>query len=356
MTINMKKYTFTQLGLAAAVALIAGLFIGLAISGFRIPADNLSGTIGKVDRYRNVQVTDDDILLRNELAEDTVKRNQYEKYLMYYYYQSLKTAYDVEQVISKTKEVPAFADVNGQFLNALDKTGSSIEKARMDILIALNLIMVIDDNPNVPIIDFLNKANNGIARLRSYDQLLLDYMNTMAVYMDAHPGLDLQSLKDAHDILSINVMQSAILTQNKPILNYLDKKKLRNDEEGAKELIGGFVMNSFVASQVLSDFETISGAINSSNKLGSIGPYMNSSISSQQLDISIFNSQQLAAVTLSVQTLDNSINSQNFFQSSISTGFSSNQSLNAINSQTLLNSDVLNLINAINSTQLGFYQ
>lgn len=59
----------------AILALIAGIFIGLFLANFTSDDEHLGGTIGKVDRYRNVKVTEDDVLLRNELVDDTAKNN-----------------------------------------------------------------------------------------------------------------------------------------------------------------------------------------------------------------------------------------------------------------------------------------
>ena len=323
----MKKYTLTHLGIVAGVSLVAGLLIGIAFFSSSNSSDLLSGSIGKVDRYRNVQVTEEDILLRNELTEDTTKRSQYEKYLTFYYYQSVKTANDVDNVLQLTSVVPEFSSINEMYKGRLEKAGTSIEKARLDILNALNMLLLIDEQPNIPVIDYLNKANNGVARLKSYDELLLDFMNTIAIFMEGHRSGDFPELQDAHDILALNVIQSAILTQNKPVLNYLDKKKLMNDKEGIKELMGSVVINSF-SNQVLQDIESLNaigsaqnlGAtinsqelqgivigsleklnvvnsfVSSQEQLGSIGSFINSSVlGNQQLQGLVINSQSLNA-------------------------------------------------------------
>jgi hypothetical protein len=80
----MKKITTTQTTLIAIVALVVGFLIGFSIKSNVPSTDELAGSIGKVDRFRNVQITEEDIMLRNELVEDTAKRSQYEKYLLYH--------------------------------------------------------------------------------------------------------------------------------------------------------------------------------------------------------------------------------------------------------------------------------
>jgi len=232
----MKKFTLLQTGLIAIVALVVGLFIGFAIKNFSTSTEDLAGTIGKVDRYRNVKITEDDILLRNELVSDTVKRNQYEKYLQYYYYQSLNKSSAIDQLLSKTLTAVEFDNFNSE-ITALKCFNLYLEPARVDILNALNMISSLNKNEDVPMLTYLNQAQNAIIRIRNNDIMMLNYMDAITSYMEKNPGEANDELKDTHDILALNVMQGAILAQDKPVLTYLDKKKLMNDKEGMKKLV-----------------------------------------------------------------------------------------------------------------------
>jgi hypothetical protein len=262
----MKRITTTQTTLIAIVALVVGFLIGFSIKSNTPSTDELAGSIGKVDRFRNVQITEDDILLRNELVEDTAKRSQYEKYLLFNYYQALKTSSDVDRVLAIATEEIDFEKVYYPYTNALTNFKTYLEFARVDILSALNLILTIDQNQDVPVVDYLNKAQNAIARIRNHDQVLMNYMNAMATYIESKPESYLNDLKDAHDILALNVMHSAVLTQNKPVLTYLEKKKLMNEKDGMTELVAEASMKSALQNQFLNDVENLN-AIASENLL-----------------------------------------------------------------------------------------
>jgi hypothetical protein len=253
----MKKVSLPQIIIIAFAALVVGFIIGFATKSQPPSGEDLAGTIGKVDRFRNVKITEDDILLRNELADDTVKRDQYEKYLLYYYYQSLKTTSDVELVLSKTITVEEFDKSYHPYYDALSNFKVYLGTARTDILFALNLIISIDDNENVPVIAYLNQAQNAIARIRNHDDILLSYMNAIATFTEANPDVQYPELEDAHDILALNIMQSAILSQNKPVLNYLDKKKLKNEQEGMKELVAEMQLKSAIKDQLSMETEAL---------------------------------------------------------------------------------------------------
>jgi len=261
----MKKITTTQTGLIAFVALVVGFLIGFSIKSDLPPSsDDLAGSIGKVDRFRNVQMTEQDILLRNELVEDTAKRAQYEQYLLYYYYQALRTSSDVEHVLAIATAEYEFEKVNFLYSNALTNFKAYLETARTDILTALNIIISIDQNQEVPVVTYLNQAQNAIARIRNNDQVLLNYMNAMATYIESHPEAYLYRFIDAHDILALNVMHSALFTQNKPVLSYLGKKKLLNDKEGIKEVVAETQLKSYIQNQLTLDSQII-GVIRSND-------------------------------------------------------------------------------------------
>ncbi|MBS4061236.1 MAG: hypothetical protein KG029_12635 [Bacteroidetes bacterium] len=257
----MKKITYLQAGIIAALTLTIGVLMGLFLDFPKTKNDELTGSIGKVDRFRNVQITEDDILLRNELVEDTAKRTQYEKYLLFNYYQALKTSSDVERVLAIATEEIDFEKVYYPYSNALTNFKTYLESARVDILSALNLILTIDENQEVPVVTYLNQAQNAIARIRNHDQVLLNYMNAMATYIESNPESYLNDLKDAHDILALNVMHSAVLTQNKPVLTYLEKKKLMNEKEGMTEMVAEAQMKAYMQDHFIMDVESLKATL-----------------------------------------------------------------------------------------------
>jgi hypothetical protein len=253
----MNKITYLQAGIIAVLTLTIGVLMGLFLDFPKTKTDELVGSIGKVDRFRNVQITEGDILLRNELVSDTAKRKQYEKYLLYYYYQSLKTSTDVDQVIKKAPSVKEFNDVYYPYAAALNNFKDYLESARADILNALNLVLLLDKNENAPIIHALNLAQNAISRIKNHDAVLLNYLNAMESFIGAHPDQSYPELVDAHDILTLNMMQSAILTQNKPMLTYFEKKKLLNQKEGINELVAEAQFKSFFEDRFALDAQMI---------------------------------------------------------------------------------------------------
>ncbi len=261
----MKKENTTQTLLFTLAALAAGFLIGFSINNQAPENDDLAGSIGRVDRYRNIKITEDDIMLRNELMDDTEKRTQYGNYLMYYYYRSLKTSMDVEEVLKLSEQVDDFSNYHRPYAKALNSFSTYLESARQDLLRAVSLILDIENQSNVPVIKELNQAQNAISRIRNHDATLMNFMDAIGNYIHDHPDTLYTELMDAHDILVINLMQSALLTQNKPVLNYLEQKKLLNEGEELAEAISSSNLESF-RSMVLLDGENL--GIGNTEQLG----------------------------------------------------------------------------------------
>ncbi|MDO8899424.1 MAG: hypothetical protein Q7V19_17355 [Bacteroidales bacterium] len=343
----MKKITYLQAGIIAVLTLTIGVLMGLFIDLPKTKNDELAGSIGKVDRFRNVQITEDDILLRNELVEDTAKCSQYEKYLLFNYYQALKTSSDVERVLAIAIEEIDFEKVYYPYSNALTNFQTYLESARVDILSALNLILTIDENQEVPVVTYLNQAQNAIARIRNHDQVLLNYMNAMATYIESNPESYLDDLNDAHDILAMNVMHSALLTQNKPVLTYLEKKKLMNKKEGMTELVAEASMKSFMQDHFISDVESLN-AINSVNVLQGIVFTDIENLQSVVLsDIEAINS---ALSSLALNSISQYINSISQYINSLSNDLNSHSGLE---NQQLLQDMVSSMENIQGITKLS---
>lgn len=253
----MKKFTTLHIVIVAVLALVVGFLIGIAIQSTSLFKSDLAGSIGKVDRYRNVKVTEEDILLRNELADDTLKRSQYEKYLKYYYYKSMKTSSDIDQVLKLAQSAGDFQKSSASYARYLAEHKTYLDNTRPDILNALNMIITLDKDQDVPVIGFLNQAQNSISRIRLQGSILMNYMNAISAFVAELPAGTYKQLEDANDILTLNVMEMAILTQDRPVLKYFEKTRLLNDKEGVKELRSQDQFNNTFLDQFANDAEVL---------------------------------------------------------------------------------------------------
>ena len=238
----MKKYSYKQIALVAIISLTVGLITGLLYLnwwhfvegvGKSVTGEEyyLRGSIDKIERYRNIKVTEKDIILRNELLGDTLMKKKYQNTLTFYYYYAVKTSLDVETVLKKMDNSADFFRVYYPYNAALLSYKDYLVNAREDILLALQLLVTLDSSANLPVIEYLNLARNAIARINNHQSILTNYMYALTTYLHATPGQKYPELEEAHDIISLNLMQAALITQNMPMVTYLQKQKLYNQQE-----------------------------------------------------------------------------------------------------------------------------
>ena len=259
----MKKITITQASLIAVGALLTGILIGILITGGSSSGKFLAGTLAKVDKYRQVNITEKDVILRNEFASDTARLSFNLKYLYYNYCQALKTHVDIEKVIEKTAAEEEFNKTCYASVNALKMYKNQvIDSARVDILTAINALETLGKDENVPLTDYFNKAQNAITGIQYHDRILIDYLNSIEKYLSIHADKPHQGLKDAYDLLTMNAMVSAIVNQDEPMLKYFEVKKFYNSKQGMLLLLAEVQLSSEVNSLVAHDSAEIKGFTN----------------------------------------------------------------------------------------------
>ncbi|MDZ7740513.1 MAG: hypothetical protein U5Q03_01810 [Bacteroidota bacterium] len=137
-------------------------------------------------------------------------------------------------------------------------------------MLANTMVSSLDENEKVPIISYLNQSNNAIARMRSNDNIMVDYLKAMEEFIRNNPEEEYPLLADAHDILSLNVIQSAVVANDKPVLKYLDQTKLMNKEEELKDLVNQDQFNDYYKGQIQLDAEKVGSYISDMENLGLI--------------------------------------------------------------------------------------
>lgn len=83
---------------------------------------------------RTKQITEDDIRLRNDMANEKEVRDMYVDYLNFFYIKALRTSGDIGMVKKKTESVEAFTDVYEQYDQTLDIYQRYLDGARRCIL------------------------------------------------------------------------------------------------------------------------------------------------------------------------------------------------------------------------------
>ena len=324
----MKKKNALNPILFAVLGLVAGILIGMSFNAFPPQDSELAGSIGKVDSKRNVRITENDILLRNELVKDTASLLQYQQYLSYLYYKSLKSSADIERVIGLTAD-------NQEFITSLNLTQTLdgyltyLNNARADLLTALHVIQNPEMNNETPIIQYLNDAQNAASRIYTNEGVFLSYIDGIEAWLAAHPEQDNQNLKEAHDLLALNVLQSALIAQDKPLLIYLEDKKLYGDNQFLFTVLNDTIQqDEMLAFMELDNTSIANFNAQSAQKIVK---------SVEQLNlVSCFLDQTILGIDTKLFNSEEKLGAGYTDQQKLGTGFTDQQKLGAINDQQKL--------------------
>jgi hypothetical protein len=213
-----------------SISLIIGLGIGL-LAGIMLtnPGLNLSdaaGTIGRVDQYRNVRITEADIELRNELLSDEEMLEAYRSYLAFEYSANLRMVEDLNTALQAGRDIPEFSSKNAHTLDRMERYAGFLENARLTILDAMGALSDLSGQSRVAVRSLLNNAGNAIVQSHSLSSPVFDFMLGVDSYLKQNPEGDYKQLANAHDQLLANLMMINIINRNLPVLEYLTEKSV----------------------------------------------------------------------------------------------------------------------------------
>ncbi len=250
----MKNNRIVAVVFSLVIGFAVGLLVGLTLTNPGMSLREAAGTIGRVDQYRNIRVTEADIELRNELLADEKMREAYRHYLAFEYTANLKMTEDVDFALRAGRENSEFRVANAGTLNRLEQYSEFLDNARLRILEAMGVVTDLSDRDRIAIRTVLNNAGNALAQTQLRGNVVFDYLSAVERFFDVHPKSDAPQLATAHDLLFTNMLMTTIVNDNRPVLEYLIAKDLMTEgEEEQLALYDGEMLNR----QVVLDLERL---------------------------------------------------------------------------------------------------
>jgi len=222
----MKKRTNLLIVSAIVLALIVGFVIGLSVEYPRIDEDGVSGTIGKVKNYRNTKATEADIELKNGLIADTAMLSAIRNYMTFHYIKLVKWGENIDFAVKEARANEAFKNQSASQIAALDHYGKLLATARQNLLMTVMICRSADEASPALLRRSIIQANNLITQVNYGNKKVISFIDALDAFIRekgtaAHPELN-----RAHDLLSINQVGASLLTNDKVVLKYFDKKRL----------------------------------------------------------------------------------------------------------------------------------
>lgn len=224
-----KKSIVVTIGLL--IGFVIGLMVGITLTNPGLSLMEAAGTIGKVDKYRNVRVTEKDIELRNELLADESLREAYKNYLMYEYAFNVKMADDIQFSIAAADDVSGFKSANARVLQRLEDYALFLDNARLQILEAIGTLDNLSGGDQVAVRSVLNNAGNALAQTVYRSTVLFDFMNGVELFINHSGEAEYPRLAKAHDLLFANLLNACIVNENRTVLEHLLAKELLTEGE-----------------------------------------------------------------------------------------------------------------------------
>ena len=237
----------TQKNLIIALSLVIGVVVGL-VAGFILtdPCRDIQdavGTIGRVEHYRDVQIAEEDIALRNQFLDDSEMLENYEMYLGYEYTTNLRQAENARFALLAARQHDEFGTLNRPTLERLEEYTRLLDNARLRILEALGVINDLGNREGVAIRTVLNRAGNAIAQTQLRGNVMFDYLAAVEDFFHTHPQADYPALTRAHDEIYATLLMHNIIRDNKPVLDHLLAKNLMNEDGELAQLDNEGVLN-----------------------------------------------------------------------------------------------------------------
>ncbi len=353
----MKKKSIAYV-VISIIIIIAVVF--LATNNFTGNVNNLSGTIGKVEKYRKVQLTEQDIKLRNDLLTDTSEVSKSIKGLLIFNSFSLKLKDGIDkwtnELKSKTsKEFEPTIAILSDYSKFINDNSKTVEDALLFLLDVYNG-------------DTTEASANMTVKIKKFDSFVEQLIKKDSLLAEVIPGFDkeikartkandskeaIQTLVNIKEQFAINAMPLALVLGNKQLIGVMSNTVISNTANfglsclsewiNSKAIVGSKPLGTIVFEGIqLEAIRTgFTGSIKSSfNSITSINSAVNNVGSKSNLSgIEICSMQSLGIIYI------------HNFSNSLGCGSSAKLGLNDLSS--LINSSLNNVVKAKLSAKLG---
>ncbi|MDA3927697.1 MAG: hypothetical protein PF541_01975 [Prolixibacteraceae bacterium] len=222
----MKKSTNLFIALAIVIGLIIGFLVGISVDFPDPQSAELSGTIGRINNYSNVSLSDEDIQLRDDLLNDIERQEAYANYYSFHYGAAAELTAALEVAVKASENLSDFKNINQAIINNLKRYQQSIGQSRKELLLALNVLQSADKVDPSDFGEILNNANIAIAQMNYNDETIVNFIDEAGNYLTGKSGSKIVLLSKAYNHLLLLQATKAIACNNKPKMKYLDKKEL----------------------------------------------------------------------------------------------------------------------------------
>lgn len=215
---------------------LAGIIVGIMLTNPGLSLKEAAGTIGKVDKYRNVKITEADIELQNELLADVELRQAFINYMKYEYAAGIKMAEDIRFGVSVANNTTEFLARNQKMIENLEQYAVLLDNSRLYLIQAALTVEEMDSKEKIALTSVVNNANNALIQIRQGNIAAYDFLTGAEHFLDEGERGTFPDLENAYLRIFNNLLASSVVSNNRMALEYLVSKNRAYDRTSATTL------------------------------------------------------------------------------------------------------------------------
>lgn len=238
----MTKNEKVRTALFVIVGVLVGFTIGISVDFPKTNESELAGTISKVDNYRNVKISEEDVKLRNELLTDTILYKRYMDYCKFQYVTAATMTSALETAIKASEGLADFKNLNGSLIEGLKGYYNNIGHSRTELMHVIAILNEIDSADPSDVYMAMQNANTAIDQMKYKDDAVISFIDEAGRYLKGKNGGNIKMLSKAYNHLLLVQGTKAATLKDKPKSKYLESKEL---------MTSGGELNSYDATNVM---------------------------------------------------------------------------------------------------------
>lgn len=213
-----------SLGLFAALAV--GFVVGLLIEYPFVDSSEMSGTIARVNNFRNTKAGEGDLALQNTMATDTVLQKNMQNYMKFQYVRSIQLGESIDEAVLASKATPDFSEKTAQVVRDLEGFSKFLQTSRPILLTAALSMHKAKEADAAALRNIIAQASNVVTEMNYRNRMVFDYLNAAEAFIVDNGAENCQDLAVAHDKLATLELGTALASADKVSLKLLDKKQV----------------------------------------------------------------------------------------------------------------------------------
>lgn len=217
----MKTKQVATIVITLLIGFSTGLMSGIVLMKPDAEISDAAGSIGRLDQYRNVQTSAEDIQLRNDLLDDTELRALFLDYLKAHYAGMIRMSDDIQFAITGIDAVPEFEIKTGRTVENLRAYHKFLGNARIRMLAAISLLEIMDETSEVAIHSAMRDAMNAMAQTSHRSDVLYRFIRQVENFAASATEEESEVLLNAHDRFLMNLISLNLMNGNRAALEQL---------------------------------------------------------------------------------------------------------------------------------------